>query len=199
MTRILIVHGSRMGATEGIAEQLAAVFADRGIRADVRAADVAPAPDTSDPGTYDAVIVGGALYAGHWMAGARRYVQANTAALRRTPVWLFSSGPLDDSAERAELEPVREVEQLAWSVAARGHETFGGKLDRSTARGLVARLMARTRSGDWRDQRHIAAWADSIADALNVDDHVRRRADELAAFRRHPSFDPNAHVSPTGS
>jgi menaquinone-dependent protoporphyrinogen oxidase len=192
MQRILIVHGSRMGATAGIAEQLAARFADRGMRADVRAADVAPAPDA-----YDAIIVGGALYAGHWMTAARRYVQANTAALRRKSVWLFSSGPLDDSAERAVVEPVREVEQLVWSVAARGHETFGGKLDRSTARGLIARLMARSRSGDWRDQRHIALWADSIADALSVNE-PERRASELAAYRRHPSFDPNAHASPSG-
>ena len=190
--KLLVVYASRHGATAGIAEQLAATFADRGIRADVRPADIAPEPDA-----YDAVIVGGALYAGHWMAAARRYVQANTAALRRKPVWLFSSGPLDDSAARAVVGPVHEVEQLAWSISARGHETFGGRLDRSTARGLIARLMARSRSGDWRDLHHIAAWAEAIADSLTVND-APRPADKQAAFRRHPSFDPTAHVSPTG-
>jgi len=159
--RVLIVHGSKMGATAGIAETLAVAFADRGVAADVRPADAAP-----DPAEYDGVVVGSALYAAHWMPEPRHFVERHAAGLRHQPVWLFSSGPLDDSAEEKELAPVHQVDHLVQLIGARGHETFGGRLDRNHARGVLAKLMARTRSGDWRDQEHIVAWAGGIADEL---------------------------------
>src|SRR5215208_69066 len=102
--RVLIVHGSKMGATAGIAETMAVAFTDRGITADVRPADAAPAPTG-----YDGVIVGSGLYAGHWLPEARRYVEHHIDELRRAPVWLFSSGPLDHSAEEHEIAAVKQV------------------------------------------------------------------------------------------
>jgi menaquinone-dependent protoporphyrinogen oxidase len=201
MKRVLIVHGSKMGATAGIADLMAVAFADRGIEADVRPADLAPSPEP-----FDAVVVGGALYAGHWMAASRRWVQEHTAALRARPVWLFSSGPLDERAEHEPVPPVHEVEQLSWSIGARGHETFGGRLDREHAKGLVARLMARKMSGDWRDEPHIVAWTDEIADSLLADSlpAEKRRAEQAqaeqstAGRRGHPSFVPPGRASPAG-
>jgi menaquinone-dependent protoporphyrinogen oxidase len=168
--RVLIVYGSKMGGTAGLAETMAAAFADRGIAADVRPADATP----DDLGDYDGVVVGSGLYAGHWLGDARRFVQRHRDELRRAPVWLFSSGPLDDSATGHEIDAVTSVESLAQSVDARGHHTFGGRLDAAHARGFVARLMARSRSGDWRDERDVVTWADHIAD------HLLSRA-------RHPS------------
>jgi menaquinone-dependent protoporphyrinogen oxidase len=168
--QVLIVHGSKLGATTGIAEMLAVAFADRGVTADVR-----PAESDPNPREYDAVIVGSALYAGHWRPDARHFVTHHKDELRRMPVWFFSSGPLDRSAEEKEIAPVHEVAQLAREVGARGHETFGGKLDPQEARGIVAKLMARKLSGDWRDQQHIVTWADTIAD-------------QLESRRHHPSM-----------
>ena len=43
----------------------------------------------------DGVIVGGALYANLWRSKARRFINRHGAALRKVPVWMFSSGPLD--------------------------------------------------------------------------------------------------------
>jgi menaquinone-dependent protoporphyrinogen oxidase len=161
MIHVLIVHGSRGGATADIAEALAVAFTDRGITADVRAADTPVELDR-----YDAVVVGSALYAGHWLATTRRFVEAHREELRHKPTWLFSSGPLDDSATDHEIPPVAGVARLAADVGAHGHVTFGGRLDVIHAHGFLARMMARTRSGDWRDHEQIVRWADEIADRL---------------------------------
>jgi hypothetical protein len=106
--------------------------------------------------------VGGALYAHRWHGDARRFVKRHAAELQRRPTWLFSSGPLDASATRAEIPPVPQVRQLMGRIGARGHTTFGGRLT-ADARGFVASSMARTHAGDWRDPGQIRAFARRIA------------------------------------
>jgi menaquinone-dependent protoporphyrinogen oxidase len=48
-----------------------------------------PAAKVRDLSPYDAVMVGGALYANRWHRDARRYVARHVDALRRVPVWCF--------------------------------------------------------------------------------------------------------------
>ncbi len=64
-----------------------------------------------------------------------------------------------------EIAPTGQVGALARQVGARGHETFGGRLA-PDAPGLVARAMARTMAGDWRDPDQVDRWADAIAASL---------------------------------
>jgi menaquinone-dependent protoporphyrinogen oxidase len=150
-----------MGGTAELARMVGDALARHGMQVDVRPAATAP-----PPGAYDVVVVGGALYAGRWHRDARRYLRRHRAELRRRPVWLFSSGPLGDAALRAgELQQTGQVRALARQVAARGHETFGGRLV-PDAPGLVARAMARKVAGDWRDRDQVDRWAAEIAAAL---------------------------------
>ncbi len=86
--------------------------------------------------------------------------------LSRIPVWMFSSGPLDDSA-LDNLPPTSGVEELMRLIGARDHITFGGRLE-PDAKGFLAGSMAKTTAGDWRDTHQIEAWADSIAVALDA-------------------------------
>jgi hypothetical protein len=111
------------------------------------------------------VILGGALYANRWSAVARRFVNRHVDQLRKIPVWFFSSGPLDDSAEREEISPAPQAAVLAERVGARGHVTFGGRLA-PDARGFPASAMARKNSGDWRNPERIRAWASELAGEL---------------------------------
>ncbi|RKH69790.1 flavodoxin domain-containing protein [Corallococcus aberystwythensis] len=158
--RILITYGSRRGGTREIAGQLASDLRYEGFDA------VARAPgDVDDVRAYDAVIVGGGLYASRWHRQARRFVHRHVQALRERPVWFFSSGPLDDSASRERIPPTAQVRALMEQVGARGHVTFGGRLERD-ARGFIARAMAREHAGDWRAPEHIARWARSVAAEL---------------------------------
>lgn len=160
--RVLVAYGSRMGGTAGIAETVGRTIAGAGLEVAVR-----PAADVRELAGYDAVVVGGALYAGRWHRHARRFVKRHAAALRAVPVWLFSSGPLDASAATGEIPPVAQVRELLRLVGARGHVTFGGRLP-ADAKGFPASAMARTRAGDWRDPARIEAWAARVAGQLSA-------------------------------
>ena len=180
--RILVTYGSKRGGTAGIAEMLARDFSEQGFQADVQ-----PATEVKSVDGYDAVVVGGALYSMFWHREARRFVKQYAEELRSRPVWLFSSGPLDDSAARDELPPVRQVQRLMERIGALGHITFGGRLE-PDAKGFIASKMARTHAGDWREPRLIRAWARGIGDAL------RSQAQRLPS-QPEPSPGPqDAHV-----
>jgi menaquinone-dependent protoporphyrinogen oxidase len=158
--KILIVHGSTRGGTEGLAQMLADALRLQG-----HDAEVAPATQVRDLADVDAVVVGGALYMGRWHRDARRFVRRHRAELLQRPVWLFSSGPLDDSAAAEPIEPVKQVRELMTRIEARGHETLGGRLA-ADATGFPAAAMAKERAGDWRDPGQVARFARSIGAEL---------------------------------
>jgi hypothetical protein len=99
------------------------------------------------------------------------------------PVWFFSSGPLDDSAETREIPPTKQVRALMDRVSARGHVTFGGRLA-ADARGFIASKMAKKHAGDWRNVDQVHAWAAEIVTALRA---APARAPRIARARREPS------------
>jgi menaquinone-dependent protoporphyrinogen oxidase len=161
--RVLVAYGSKMGGTKGIAHLVGDALTDSGFQVDVR-----PAAEAADLDPFDAVIVGGALYTGHWHRQARRFVKRHTAALRERPVWLFSSGPLNGAAAE-EIPPVPQVQELLERVGARGHVTFGGRLP-ADVKGFPASAMAKSHAGDWRDPEQIRGWADGVAmELLSLD------------------------------
>ena len=69
----------------------------------------------------DAVIVGGALYAFRWHKASRRFVRRHAAEIRRRPAYFFSSGPLDDSASRTDIPPVKGVQALMEKTGVRAN------------------------------------------------------------------------------
>lgn len=158
--RVLVTWGTKLGGTEGIARIVGETLRNEGF--DVT---FAPGSQVRDVTGYDAVVVGGALYANRWHRDARRFVARHVDALRRVPVWLFSSGPLDESADRGTIPPPTQVAVLAERIGARDHATFGGRLP-ADARGFPAAKMAETLSGDWRNPERIRAWASELARAL---------------------------------
>ncbi len=161
MMQVLIAYGSKNGSTAGLARMIGEALELRDVHADVRAANSAGPVDS-----YDAVIVAGALYANRWHHHARRFVRRNARALRGRPVWLISSGPLDDSARSGELKPVAQVSKLAGSIDARGQVTFGGRLA-ADAKGFMARAMAKKHAGDWRDADQVSEFAAVVATELS--------------------------------
>lgn len=158
--RVLVTFGSERGGTRGLAEMVADDLVDEGLDVDFRL----PGQVSTLDG-YDAVIVGGALYAARWHKDARRLVRRHAAELRKRTVYFFSSGPLDDSAGAKELPPVAMVGKLMELTGARGHKTFGGRLERN-ARGYIASKMAKDHSGDWRNAEQVRLWAAQIAAEL---------------------------------
>ncbi|HXP21968.1 MAG TPA: flavodoxin domain-containing protein [Streptosporangiaceae bacterium] len=158
--RVLVVYGSKRGGTAGLAAMIGGALEDAGM-----VADVAPARTVRSLSDYDAVIVGGALYIFRWHRDARRFVRRHAAELSALPVWLFSSGPLDDSAARGVIEPVDQVKMAMRQCHARGHMTFGGRLA-ANARGFPASAMAKKNAGDWRDPAHVTRWVNDLVEQL---------------------------------
>ncbi|MEV5312443.1 flavodoxin domain-containing protein [Streptomyces sp. NPDC052610] len=159
--KVLVAYGTTNGSTARIAETVADVLRTRGLTV-----ETAPAGAVDDVTPYDAVVVGGALYAGRWHKDARRFVRRHRRALAERPLWLFSSGPLDSSAGERNIAPVPGVRRVMVRLDAQEHITFGGCLEEG-ARGFVARMILRDgRGGDFRDFPGIERWAARVADEM---------------------------------
>jgi menaquinone-dependent protoporphyrinogen oxidase len=162
--RVLVVVASKHGATADIAAALALALADSAASRAVGLGAVSvPVEQRPDPASYDAVVLGSAVYVGRWLEPARHYVAEHVAALRGRPVWLFSSGPIGEPPFPAD-EP-HDAGPLAQSIGARGHRVFPGRLDKSRLtlgeRAMVTAMRAPI--GDFRDWDAVRAWGDEIA------------------------------------
>jgi menaquinone-dependent protoporphyrinogen oxidase len=156
--KALVTVASRHGSTAALGDAVASGLRRRGFDVDVVAPD-----DVADVAPYDVVVIGSAVYAGHWLRAATRLVQRHSAALRWRDVWLFSSGPLGASPVPAG-EPV-DVTAMVSESGARGHALLAGALERdelSLAERLVIRTV-KTPYGDFRDWDEVDRWVDQIA------------------------------------
>ncbi|MER6098607.1 flavodoxin domain-containing protein [Streptomyces sp. NPDC001728] len=161
--RVLVAYGSKHGATRGIADEIGRTLRDDGFEA-----VVLPADTVTDVSGYDGVVLGGALYAGHWTGKARRCARRNAEQLRRRPLWLFSSGPLDSSAEQHDIPPVRGVARRMKKLGAREHMTFGGAVTAETPGRVSRSLVRQGKGGDFRDPERIREWAHHIGTELGT-------------------------------
>lgn len=158
--RILVAWGSKHGGTEGIGHLLGEALARAG-----HGVTTQPAREVRTLDDVDAVVLGGALYANRWHRDARRFVERHVKALRTIPVWLYSSGPLDESADAGALAPPPSVQALMERIGALGHTTFGGRLE-PTVTGFPEAAMAKTHAGDWRNPARIQTIAAELARVL---------------------------------
>ena len=160
--KVLVVHGSKHGGTAGIASIVGNRLCLAGHHVEIRGASEIGHADLR---LYDGIVVGGALYKSRWPRRLRQFVSDNADGLRARPVWFFSSGPLDNSALSGAIQPTPEVQELMDLVGARGHITFGGRLQ-PAGRGPLRYLTPHKPSGDWRDRNSIRNWADGIASLI---------------------------------
>jgi menaquinone-dependent protoporphyrinogen oxidase len=160
--KVLVAFASRHGSTGEIANALAQELRVSGHSVTVRSVDAVKEVDT-----YEAAVIGSAVYMGNWLPEARRFVEENRDTLAKIPVWLFSSGPLGTDDAQPHNDPAH-LDAMMQATRARGHRLFIGKLDRSSL-GLGERLVAKVvkaPEGDFRDWAAIRAWAREIAMAV---------------------------------
>lgn len=170
---VLVVYGSRYGATREIAERIAETLRSCGQKVDVE--EGAPAVDAKP---YDAFVIGSAAYQGSWLTGPVEFVMRHVDLLADRPVWLFSSGPLgtdatdDRGRDLLEMTRPRQFTEFEEALAPRGMRVFYGALDPERLHFLdrmVRRLPTGRRllpAGDFRDWRAVDAWAREIAAEL---------------------------------
>lgn len=155
----LVIAASKYGSTREIGEAIAEELRANGVEA--RFADAGSASDLQ---AADVIVLGSAVYAGHWLDSARRLLDRQREVLAARPTWLFSSGPIGDPPKPDVGDP-EGIAQAAEAIGARGHEVFAGKLDRD-ALSRVERMLVRALrapAGDFRDWDAIRAWARAIA------------------------------------
>jgi len=162
--KVLITAATKHGSTFEIASGIENVLNGVGIET------VLTVPErVTDLAGYDAVILGSAVYAGHWLEPAKDFVARHLAALQTRPVWLFSSGPVADRSKPDDPADRRQGDEIAKTLAARDHHVFRGKIDKnglSLAERAIVRI-AKVPSEDQRDWDAIRTWAAGIATALD--------------------------------
>jgi menaquinone-dependent protoporphyrinogen oxidase len=164
--RVLVSAASRHGATAEIAQAIGQALSEQGLTVTV----ISPGEVHSLDG-YDAVIIGSAVYMGHWLEPAKGLVTRFHKALIDRPVWLFSSGPVgrpsSKLAQSMDQDPV-DLPGMLEAAHPRDHRRFAGKLDRRVL-SLPQRaslLVFRGLNGDFRDWADIQQWAEDIAQQL---------------------------------
>jgi menaquinone-dependent protoporphyrinogen oxidase len=158
--RILVAYATKHGSTVEVAEAIGSELRDRGHEVDVE-----PASDMHALDGYSAVVLGGALYMGHWHQDAVRFLKRHLPALEEIPLAVFAMGPktladAEVASSRKQLDHALEaVPKLTPSAVA----IFGGVVDPSKLRFPFKHMPA----SDARDWDAIAAWAHDVA-ALSV-------------------------------
>jgi menaquinone-dependent protoporphyrinogen oxidase len=159
---ILVAYASEHGSTQEVAERIAEKLRQLGKQAEAQSVEA-----VEDPGSYEALVIGSAIYYGSWLKSATHWVRRHQAVLAQRPVWLFSVGPLGIEFKEAEQQP-KEMPELQKIIGPRDQRIFYGALD-SGRLSFTERMMVRAvhaPEGDFRNWQAIEAWAESIARTL---------------------------------
>jgi menaquinone-dependent protoporphyrinogen oxidase len=93
--KVLVTAASKYGSTAEIAQAIGQTLAADGL-----GADVIPPDQVETSEDYDAVVLGSAVYTGHWLAPAKAIAARLEGSFAERPVWLFSSGPVGEPTRR---------------------------------------------------------------------------------------------------
>jgi menaquinone-dependent protoporphyrinogen oxidase len=160
--QILVSAASRHGATTEIADAIAAVLRDRGHEVAEQLPD-----QVLSVAEFPVVILGSAVYLGHWLKPVTRLIDRFVNDLATRTVYLFSTGPVGDPPFPS--TPPSDLDALLTKTNALEHATFAGRL---SPEGLgtgerVAVMLSHAAYGDFRDWPAVAAWTNRIADVLS--------------------------------
>ncbi len=154
---VLVAYASRYGSTQEVAEAITTSLREAGIEVDLQPMQAVQRLDS-----YDAIVLGAALYNARWHADAHQFLTKHQAMLRQRPVAIFSLGPLGtgDAAMRSSRRQLdKELAKYLWLKPV-ALDVFAGKYD-PTKPGLGSfyRLVP---ARDYRDWEAIRAWAKAL-------------------------------------
>jgi menaquinone-dependent protoporphyrinogen oxidase len=163
---VLVAYATKHGATAEIAEKIGEVLRQAGV-----SADVVPADRVDDVSTYQAVVLGSAVYMGQWRKEAAKFLTANEGVLAERPVWLFSSGPTGEGDPLELMEGWHfpgKLQPVADRIKPRDITAFHGATNEDELNFVEKRMlkMVKAPAGDFRDWEAITAWAEAIAREL---------------------------------
>ena len=112
--RLLVATASKHGATNEIAIEIGRTLTDHGVETEVLDVE-----DVSALDSFDAVILGSAVYIGQWLKPATTFAETHTDELRARPTWLFSSGPIGDPP-KPQKQQAGKADEILVSTGAPG-------------------------------------------------------------------------------
>ena len=167
--KVLVAVASKYGGTQEIAYVISKIMSKCGIDTDVKNIET-----DSDIASYDAIVLGSAVYHGNWLKSARDFVDKHAEELASRPTWLFSSGPIGKPPKPADDEQVLAAKILP-KIKARDHHIFAGKLDRGklNLREKTIVGVVRGAEGDFREWGDVFSWAYHIAETLRKESRLK--------------------------
>ena len=165
--RVLVSAASKHGSTTEIGTVIGNALQDKGV-----GVDIVPPGAVDSIADYDAVILGSAVYLGHWLAPAQDFIIRFRDELAKRPVWLFSSGPVGDPSGRLARSLERDsadITAIRWDISPQDHHVFAGKLDPQVLSfPHASQVIFHGMSGDFRDWAEVTHWAEEIAGQLTA-------------------------------
>jgi menaquinone-dependent protoporphyrinogen oxidase len=172
MTKILVIYASKHHSTAEIAEVIGKVMR----QFDALQVEIKAVENVTSITSYDVIVLGSAVYAGHWQSSAAEFLKQHEQVLTRKFVWVFSSGPTGEGDPKALMkgwEFPEDLRPLIEHIKPQDITVFHGKLDPASLnvfeRFVVKGVNAPT--GDFRDWEAIRDWALTIAHALVPNRH----------------------------
>jgi len=165
--QVLVAYATKYGATVEIAQKIGEVLRQTGLPT-----DVLPADKVNNLTSYQAIVLGSAVYIGKWRKQAVKFLQANEAMLAERQVWLFSSGPSGEGDPVELLQGWRfpkGQQAIADRIQPQDIAVFHGDVNVNKLNFIEKWMIKNVKApvGDFRDWEAITVWATSIADVLN--------------------------------
>jgi len=171
--KILVAYATAHGSTAEVAQFIGRVFST--YNADVTVANVI---DIQSVEGYDAYVLGSAIHAGLWLQDMCLFMDRFEEALKSKPsyFWVSCIRALEDDGRKHALKYYFD-NKLLESFDLRKQAVFTGKLNvnaitRHEQWFLVANYDGKLTTGninhDYRDWKAIAAWANGVANDLEL-------------------------------
>lgn len=178
MANVLIVHATKHGQTQKIAQRMCAALREHGHG--VQLVDASRPPEGLDVWRFDVTVVGAPIYASHYPASIARFVQTHREFLLRAPSAFFSVSlavASHTSEGRAETMLIVErfIEETGWRPAR--VELIAGALSYTKYNFLIRFIMRRIArkaggSTDTSRDHEYTDWAAVDRFALEVVDQI---------------------------
>lgn len=158
--KILVAVASTYGATHELAGWVRDALTDAG-----HSVTLQPVEQVKELDSYDAVVLGSAVYIGRILTHARQFARRLESEFAPRPVWVFASGmknitanPLQAQYSRAQPPPYFGGQ----------YPIFGGRVDTNElgpAERALAGFMG-SHGKDSRDREVVTAWATKVAEQV---------------------------------